>query len=129
MGGWNRYWHGPVAAVRAWVVLNGILLLLAFDVWVQSLRTAARYGSGAFNVAHFAWLDAVQPLPSVGRIQASAARSTAAAAPSSRRWSSGTVSCQIEMPCLGNAVNAAKRALRSPSASAGTARTPRRAAR
>jgi hypothetical protein len=64
MGWWNRYWYGPVAAVRPYVVRNGILLLLAFDVWSQSLRTAARYGSGAFNIAHFAWLDAVQPLPS-----------------------------------------------------------------
>jgi hypothetical protein len=60
---WNWYWYGPVAAVRPYIITRSILLVFAFDAWTRSLRTAARYGSGDFNVAHFSWLDAVQPLP------------------------------------------------------------------
>ncbi|MEO0326883.1 MAG: hypothetical protein AAF447_28335, partial [Myxococcota bacterium] len=40
-----------------------VLLLLAFDVVVDFLPHGGRYGIGAFNVAHFPWLDALQPVP------------------------------------------------------------------
>ena len=60
---WNRYWYGPVAAVRPYFITRTILLVFTFDAWTRSLRTAARYGSGGFNVAHFSWLDTLQPLP------------------------------------------------------------------
>ena len=61
---WERYWFGPVAAVRPYVLERAVLFLLALDVWTQFLPHGARYGAGGFNVAHFAWLDAAQPLPS-----------------------------------------------------------------
>jgi len=64
MTAWERYWFGPVAAVRPYVLERVVLFLLPFDVWLQNVPHGARYGAGGFNVAHFAWLDAVQPLPS-----------------------------------------------------------------
>ena len=64
MTAWDRYWFGPVAAVRPYVLERVVLFLLALDAWVQFVPHGARYGAGGFNVAHFAWLDAVQPLPS-----------------------------------------------------------------
>ncbi len=60
---WERYWYGAVAAVRPYLLARAFLLLLAFDVWLLLLPHASRYGIGGFNVAHFAWLDALQPLP------------------------------------------------------------------
>lgn len=51
----------PVAAVRPYLVLKATLLLLAFDVWLTRASYGYRYGMGGFNVAHFAWLDAIQP--------------------------------------------------------------------
>lgn len=64
MTAWERYWFGPVAAIRPYVLERAILFLLALDAWVQFVPHGGRYGVGAFNVAHFAWLDAIQPLPS-----------------------------------------------------------------
>lgn len=64
MTAWDRYWFGPVAAVRPYVLERAVLLLLALDAWVQFVPHGGRYGAGGFNVAHFAWLDAIQPLPS-----------------------------------------------------------------
>jgi hypothetical protein len=64
MTAWDRYWFGPVAAVRPYVLERTVLFLLALDVWMQFVPHGARYGAGDFNVAHFAWLDAVQPPPS-----------------------------------------------------------------
>ncbi len=56
----------PVAAVRPYLVLKGTLLLLAFDMWLTRIEHGGRYGAGSFNVAHFAWLDAVQPEVTAG---------------------------------------------------------------
>jgi Vitamin K-dependent gamma-carboxylase len=64
--GWESYWHGPVAAVRPYLLLRGVLLLLAFDLWYLMMPHAGRYGASGFNVAHFAWLDAMAPMPSDG---------------------------------------------------------------
>ncbi len=52
---------GPVAAVRPYLALKATLLFLAFDMWVTRASHAGRYGAGGFNVAHFGWLDALQP--------------------------------------------------------------------
>jgi hypothetical protein len=51
----------PVAAVRPYLVLKCTLLLLSFDMWLTRIEHGGRYGAGGFNVAHFAWLDAIQP--------------------------------------------------------------------
>jgi len=63
---WDRYWYGPVDAVRPYLLMKGVLLLLAFDVWVLGAPTGWQYGLDGFNVAHFRWLDALQPLPTAG---------------------------------------------------------------
>jgi hypothetical protein len=39
------------------------LSLVSFDVWLLHVAVGGRYGAGGFGVAHFEWLDAVQPLP------------------------------------------------------------------
>lgn len=49
----------PIAAVRAYLVLRGTLLLLAIDVWMTHLGPAWRYGAAGFNVPHFAWMGAL----------------------------------------------------------------------
>src|SRR5690606_28156004 len=51
----------PVAAVRPYLILKCTLLVVAFDVWLTRISHGGRYGAGGFNVAHFAWLDAIQP--------------------------------------------------------------------
>ena len=61
---WDRYWFRPVAAIRPYLLMKGVLFLLAFDAWVLRVPHGGRYGDGGFNVAHFQWLDALQPLPS-----------------------------------------------------------------
>jgi Vitamin K-dependent gamma-carboxylase len=63
---WEHYWFGPVAAIRPYLLVKGALCLLAFDVWMLRVLHGGRYGDGGFNVAHFRWLDALQPLPSPG---------------------------------------------------------------
>ena len=60
---WDRYWFGPVAAIRPYLLLKAVLLLLAFDMWMLRVDNGALYGSFGFNVAHFHWLDAIQPVP------------------------------------------------------------------
>jgi len=63
MNPWNRYWYGPVSAVRPYLLVKGFLILLAFDTWTGMIAHGARYGAGGFNVAHFRWLDALHPVP------------------------------------------------------------------
>ncbi len=59
----ERYWFGDVALARPYLVLRFILALLAFDTWLNMMPQGAKYGVGAFNVAHFAWLDSFAPSP------------------------------------------------------------------
>jgi len=47
------YWFGEVALARAYVLLRFVLCVLAFDLWLNMLPDAAKYGLDAFNVAHF----------------------------------------------------------------------------
>jgi len=54
----------PVSAVRAALFARGLYGLLAADCWVEMLPHAGRYSVDGFNVAHFAWLDVLLPLPS-----------------------------------------------------------------
>jgi len=63
MNAWDRAWHGPVLAARAWLLRRGLLALLAFDAWTLEVPHGGRYGAGGFNVAHFAWIDAVHAVP------------------------------------------------------------------
>lgn len=63
MTAWERYWFGPVAAIRPYLAMKVVFLLLAFDVWTHRVPFGWRYGTDGFNVAHFGWLDALQPLP------------------------------------------------------------------
>ncbi len=52
--------------VRSFLFRRGTYLLLALDAWLVMLEHGGRYGAGNFNVAHFAWVDALIPLPSPG---------------------------------------------------------------
>jgi hypothetical protein len=60
---WERYWFGPVAALRPYLLMKAVLFMLAFDLWLVRLPGGWRFGLDPFNVAHFRWLDAVQPPP------------------------------------------------------------------
>jgi len=64
--GWERYWFGSVAAIRPYLLMKATLFMLAFDLWVVRLAEGWRFGLDTFNVAHFRWLDAVQPPPTTG---------------------------------------------------------------
>lgn len=59
---WDEYWFGPVAASRPYLLVRAVLVLLAVDVWALRVPRFG-YGMDGFNVAHFRWLDAVQPVP------------------------------------------------------------------
>lgn len=63
---WDRYWFGGIAAIRPYLLMKVLWCMLAFDVWVLRVPRGGRYGAGGFDVAHFRWLDALQPLPSPG---------------------------------------------------------------
>lgn len=49
----ERYWFGDVALARPYLLLRMVLTLLAFDTWLNMMPQGAKYGVGAFNVAHF----------------------------------------------------------------------------
>ena len=59
----EHFLFAPVAPTRPYLLTRGLLILLAFDCWLGLVPRAAYY-DGGFNVAHFAWLDAIQPTPS-----------------------------------------------------------------
>lgn len=61
---WDAYWFGPVAALRPYALAKVVYVMLALDTWLLRVPVGWRYGAGGFGVAHFGWLDAVQPLPS-----------------------------------------------------------------
>lgn len=63
MNAFERFFHGPFGASRAYLFARAFLLLLALDTFVLMIGHAGRYGVAGFNVAHFAWLDALQPTP------------------------------------------------------------------
>jgi hypothetical protein len=57
----ERYWFGDVALARPYLVLRFVLALLAFDTWLNMMPHGAKYGVGAFNVAHFPWFGTFVP--------------------------------------------------------------------
>ena len=57
----ERYWFGDVALARPYLALRVVLALLAFDTWLNMMPEGAKYGVGAFNVAHFAWFETFVP--------------------------------------------------------------------
>ncbi len=61
MNALQKYWFGDVALGRPYLVLRLVLGLLAFDVWLNMIPEGVKYGVGAFNVAHFPWLDNFVP--------------------------------------------------------------------
>lgn len=67
----ERFVFGPVLELRLALLRRLFLLLLAFDLWLEFAEHGGRYGIGGFNVAHFAWLDALMPLPTPGLYVAS----------------------------------------------------------
>ncbi|MDB4986837.1 MAG: hypothetical protein JWN04_2015 [Myxococcaceae bacterium] len=56
-------WTVSYSPLRAFWLLRGVYLLLSADLWFEMIEHGGRYGLGDFNVAHFAWLDLVLPLP------------------------------------------------------------------
>ena len=64
MSGRERYFYGGVSTARLQLFSTAFLALLAVDLWTHMLLRAYRYGADGFNVAHFGWLDAIQPEPS-----------------------------------------------------------------
>jgi hypothetical protein len=60
----ERFWDVAYHPVRPYLLLRGLYLLLAGDVWLGMVEHGARYGAGGFNVAHFAWIERVVPMPS-----------------------------------------------------------------
>ncbi len=57
----ERYWFGGVALARPYLLQRFLLALLAFDSWLNLMPGGAKYGVGAFNVAHFPWFDSFVP--------------------------------------------------------------------
>jgi tetratricopeptide (TPR) repeat protein len=63
MKAWDDYFYGPVAAIRPYLFQKCFLLVIGTDALVLMAERGSRYGIDGFNVAHFAWLDRVHPLP------------------------------------------------------------------
>ncbi len=62
----NAFFHGAHGAARSYLFSKVFLLLLALDAWALMIGHAGRYGAAGFNVAHFEWLDRLQPMPTAG---------------------------------------------------------------
>lgn len=62
----ERFYYGPQAAVRPYLLARILPAMLAVDIWMLMIGHAGRYGAADFNVAHFAWLDAILPVPTPG---------------------------------------------------------------
>jgi len=60
------YFYGEHGAARSYLFAKLFPLLLALDTWMLMIGHAGRYGVAGFNVAHFAWLDALLPMPVAG---------------------------------------------------------------
>ncbi|MEZ4462060.1 MAG: hypothetical protein R3E66_20540 [bacterium] len=63
------YFETPVGT-RPDVLVRVVALVFAFDVWANSIRRGHSMGFGDFNVAQFAWLDAVLPIPTAASFMA-----------------------------------------------------------
>lgn len=63
MKAFTAYWSAPTSTSAVWWLDKSFLMLLAFDLWLVMPSHGGRYGVGEFNVAHFSWLDHLQPAP------------------------------------------------------------------
>lgn len=63
MNALDRLIFRPISTARPYLMAKGVLLLLGLDCIVELVSHGGRYGVGGFNVAHFALLDAVLPVP------------------------------------------------------------------
>lgn len=72
---WSTRYH----PARPYLLLRALYLLLAADLWLGMIEHGARYAMGGFNVAHFALVERLLPLPTpafyVGLLIASGALS------------------------------------------------------
>ncbi len=57
----ERYWFGNLALARPYLVLRFVLVVLAFDTWLNMIPRGAKYGVATFNVAHFSWFEGFVP--------------------------------------------------------------------
>jgi len=91
----HRYFFGPAAPARPWLFTKSVLVLLAFDCWIDLSPHGGRYGIGDFNVAHFVWLDAITPTPEpsfyVGLVCFCGLLALTAAIGGMNRWVLGTL--------------------------------------
>ena len=68
---WNRYWHGfGVHRLRLATLRFAMFGLLAYDLCVNFITHAPRYGAGGVNATQFAWLDTLLPMPSTPVVSA-----------------------------------------------------------
>ncbi|MGK0362241.1 MAG: hypothetical protein ACI9U2_004561 [Bradymonadia bacterium] len=68
---WNRYWHGfGVHRLRLAALRFALFGLLAYDLCVNFITHAPRYGAGGINASQIAWLDAILPMPSAPIVSA-----------------------------------------------------------
>ena len=63
MNSWDRYWFGPVCAVRPYLFSRLLLLIVGCDAIALMTERGSRYGLDGFSVPHFQWLDAIHPTP------------------------------------------------------------------
>lgn len=63
MIGWARPFEAAYHPARAYALQKALYGLLGFDVALTMISHAGRYGMAGFNVAHFAWLDGLFPVP------------------------------------------------------------------
>lgn len=59
----DRYFFTPMSGLAPSLVARWSLILLGLDTWLVMLVHGGQR-EGDFNVAHFAWIDALQPEPS-----------------------------------------------------------------
>lgn len=68
---WDRYWHGfGVHRLRLAALRFAVFGLLAYDLCVNFITHAPRYGAGGVNASQFAWLDPILPMPSTPVVSA-----------------------------------------------------------
>lgn len=63
MNWWNRYLFTPVAALRPRLFAGIFLAVMTLDIWLTFVHRGPNLGVGGFVVAHFQWLDELQPVP------------------------------------------------------------------
>lgn len=68
---WDRYWHGfGIHRLRLAALRVAVFGVLAYDLWINFITHAPRYGAGGVNATQFAWLDALAPIPTPGIVGA-----------------------------------------------------------